>query len=75
MYNYEFFSAKHITDVYKCNLAGKPPQSRRIRPICTLAVMGKFLFIFLAVSAKHRFTSRINERKVIKSKRRRQAPP
>jgi hypothetical protein len=37
--------------------------------------MGRFLFIFLTISAKHRFTSRINESKVIKSKRRRQAPP
>jgi hypothetical protein len=75
MYNYEYFSAKQVRDVYKCNLAGKPLQSRRIRPICTLAVMGRFLFIFLVISAKDRFTSSNRSCSVNESKRRRQAPP
>jgi hypothetical protein len=48
------------------------PQFRRIQPICTLAIAGKFLFIFLAISAKHRFTSRIKRAKVFLLKRRRQ---
>jgi hypothetical protein len=47
MYNYEFFSHKYITDVYKCNLAKKPRQFRRIRPFRALVIQRIFLFNFL----------------------------
>ena len=51
MYNYEFFSHKYITDVYKCNLAIKTPTIRANSAVSRLGYARGFFIQFSAFSA------------------------